>query len=423
MLKIASVVCMVLLATGAHAQTPAVAAPPPAEAAAQRAVQAAELTAANTRSFRLSATEISGPGAEFLTAQTARSQFVLLGEAHFDHDIPIFARGLYAMLARAHGFDRLVVENDPIAMATVDGFGGDLARTADLARRYPTHIGFASDQDLHLYAAAAERSRPGHPALWGIEQAQGAARYLELLEPLAPAGAVREEVSALLAQARTHDTRETMSAFLHDDATMTARLEALATAWAPTAGTEPDRLLNALIHTTVIYGYNRRAGAGERVGLYNNTERETLFRENFLRHYRADAVGDRRPRAMFKMGGWHMYRGKSPGQAYTIANLAHELAYMNGMEAYGISVVSVGGYATALTDLPAWMQPLLPATLPEGPIVLDLRPLKPWAGLFAAMVPEADRWQLRDFIHGHDALVVLPASRKATWDLTGFPEP
>ena len=47
---------------------------------------------------------------------------------------------------------------------------------------------------------------------------------------------------------------------------------------------------------------------------------------------------------MFKFGAWHMYRGKSPGQAYTIAN---------GGEAYGLYVVSLGGYTKDPSELPA----------------------------------------------------------------------
>ena len=397
-------------------------APPAGPTPAEHAAAAAALLAENTRRFDLSAEGLTGAGADFLRERTARSQFVLLGEAHLDHDTPVFALGLYRLLQSSHGFDRLVVENDPLAMEAVDAAAGDLDQVAALARRYPTHIGFASDQDLRLYAAAAEGSRPGAPAVWGIEQAQGGDRYLEELADLAPA-AVRARVTELRDEARARGGRDQMSLFLHDDATLVPRLEALRADWAPADGSRAAVLLDGLIRSAVIYSYNRRANAGEPVGLYNNTEREQLFREQFIARYRADSAGGRTPRALFKMGGWHMYRGKSPGQAYTIANLAHELAFLNGMDAYAINIVPVGGYATDLSVFPAWMRPLLPAVLPEGPVVIDLRPLKPRAGLFANQAPEGDRWQTRDFIQSFDALVILPNSAKATWDLTGFPVP
>lgn len=414
--------CLALAATSAVAQTPA--APPalPAPTAAERAATAAALLAANVHPFVLSADGLTGEGADFLRERTARSQFVLLGEAHFDHDTPVFALGLYRLLQQAHGFDRLVVENDPLAMEAVDAAQGDLDQVTALARRYPTHIGFASDQDLQLYAAVAAGSRPGAPAVWGIEQAQGADRYLEELATLAP-DSVRARVTALLEEAKAKGSRDQASAFLHDDATLVPRLEALRADWAPAEGSRAADLLNSLTRSAVIYSYNRRGGAGEPVGLYNNTEREQLFRENFVARYRADSANGRIPRAMFKMGGWHMYRGKSPGQAYTVANLAHELAFLNGMNAYAINIVPVGGEAADLSVFPAWMRPLLPATLPDGPVVIDLRPLKPRSGLFSGQAPEIDRWQTRDFLQSFDAIVLLPTSSKATWDLTGFPAP
>lgn len=61
--------------------------------------------------------------------------------------------------------------------------------------------------------------------------------------------------------------------------------------------------------------------------------------------------------------------------------------------------------------------------MPTTPVVIDLRALRPYARDFTSQVAAADQWQLRDFIHSTDALVILPGSRKATWDLTGFPAP
>ena len=92
------------------------------------------------------------------------------------------------------------------------------------------------------------------------------------------------------------------------------------------------------------------------------------------------------------------------------------------MDAYGICVMPIGGYGT-WDDVEAWMKPLLPKTPPTAPILIDLRPLKPYARPLREFVAPADQWQLRDFLQGYDALVILPNSAKATWDLTGFPVP
>ena len=54
--------------------------------------------------------------------------------------------------------------------------------------------------------------------------------------------------------------------------------------------------------------------------------------------------------------------------------------------------------------------------------MFDLRALQPTANLFVNQVPVEQRPALRDFIYSFDALVILPNSRKASFDRTGFPE-
>lgn len=381
------------------------------------------LLAANTRPFRLAPGAIDGPGVDFLLGQLANAQFVLLGESHHDRDVPVFAGALFARLQQERGFRYLVVEQDPLAMEAMNGFHGDVAKAAALVRRYPPHIGFASDADLALLAAVSKGSKPGDPVIWGVEQAQGATRYLEELVTLAPTPAARTAAQALHDEARAKETREAQAAFLHDDATALPRLKALQAAFSARPGSRADRLLTGLVTSAEIYSYNRRAIAGERVGLYNNTEREALFKRTFMADYRRAAKGGALPRAMFKFGSWHMYRGRSPGSAFTIGNFAHEFAIANGMEAYGVDVVPVGDGYQALADIAPWMSVFFPDGAPGTPVILDLRPLKPYARAFTSQVELAQQWELRDYLHGHDAVVVLPGSRKATWDLTGFPVP
>jgi len=388
--------------------------------AAQVPVDTANLIARHSHPFTLDENDrIAGPGAEHLRRETRAAQYLLFGEDHHDHDTPRLATAIYRMLREAHGYDVLVVEQDPLAIEAINQppLRGDLKQIAALARRYPAHIGFASDQDL---AFLADASRQG--PVWGVEQAQGATRYLEELEALADSEPLKARVTALLQEARSKERRETQGVFIHDDPTTLPRLEKLQAAYGAAPGSRAAELLAALVETARIYSYNRRGMAGEYVGLYNNTEREALFKRHFIRRYKATAQGAEPLKAMFKFGSWHMYRGKSPGQAYTIGNFAHEHAIWNGLEAYGIYVIALGGHST-WADVPAWLRPLLPAEPPKGPLLIDLRPLKPYGRPLRDSVAEADQWQLRDLLQGFDAIVILPDSRKATWALTGFPAP
>lgn len=389
-------------------------------AMAQEPLDTRALVARHSHPFTLDdANALAGPGAEHLRRETARAQYFLFGEDHHDHDTPRLAIGIYRMLRQAHGFDVLVVEQDPLAIEAINQppLRGDVKQIAALARRYPMHLGFASDQDL---AFLADASRQG--PVWGVEQAQGVDRYLEELRRLAANDALETRIAVLLAEARAKEKRETPGAFIHDDPTTLPRLEKLQADFGAAPGSRAAELLAALVETARIYSYNRRGMAGEYVGLYNNTEREALFKRHFVRRYNAAAPDGQPLKAMFKFGSWHMYHGKSPGQAYTIGNFAHEHAIWSGLEAYGIYVIALGGHA-AWTDVPAWLRPLLPAKPPKGPLLIDLRPLKPYARPLRESVAEADQWQLRDLLQGFDAIVILPDSRKASWALTGFPAP
>lgn len=400
------------LAVALHAQKP----PPPDPAVVLRE---------NTHAFTLTPeSTITGPGADFLIKATADAQFFLFGEDHHDRDTPLLASAIYRLLHKQHGFEHAVVEQDPlgIEMLLAPGVRGDLKRMGEAVRRYPTSIGFASDQDLQFLAEAATATR-GPEAVWGIEQVQSATLHLSELERLAPDARRKEMVASLLTDARASESdRAKMVEFLAKDPNTLARLQELQKAFGAKAGSKADALLTGLVKSAEIYSYYRRAEAGEMVGLYNNTVREDWLKRGFLARYRAAARGGKLPKAFFKFGSWHMIRGRNPGGAWTTSNLAHEFATANGKVGYGIDVVAYGGYS-AYADAPAWLRPLLPPAPPETPVLIDLKPLRPIARLFTEQVEEKHRPRLRDEINGFEALVVLPNSAKATWELTGFPVP
>ncbi len=380
----------------------------------------AELRAKNAHAFAFDEASLSGLGWDVLKAATAHSQFVLVGEEHGDKLTPIFVQALYGSLHRAHGFDRVALEQDPVAMqlACAPERKGNVKAVADLSRRYPTLFEFSSDQDLALIAMACALGRGPDP-VWGLEQALGSERYLEELETLAPNPAVKATVSELLVRARTIEKdRRGYSKFLHDDPKTQERLEALQRAFGAKPGTRADFLLSGLVKSAEIFGYNRRAGEGEWVGLFNNTEREAQFKRNFALRYR-EALKDGPAKVLFKFGSWHMYRGRSPGGAFTIASFAHELAIYGGGDAYGLLVLPG---STKWAELDAWMMPLLPAIRPDQPTLVDLRALRPYQRLYRLQVEEKDQWQLRDLINAFDAIVILPPGPEAEWTMTGFPK-
>jgi hypothetical protein len=196
-------------------------------------------------------------------------------------------------------------------------------------------------------------------------------------------------------------------------------LAGLAAEFRSPAGSIAAQLQARLAKSAEIFGYYRRAEAGEFVGLYNNTVREETLKENFLQRYRTLAARGDVPKAMFKFGANHLYHGKNPTQAFPIGNLAHEMAIAQGSKAYGIFVIMLGAGYRTYEDYPAWMLPLLPATEPRTPTLVDLRALRPYQRLLKETTAPADLWQQRALLHGYDAIVVLPDSRPGQRQLGG----
>ncbi len=380
----------------------------------------ATLLAAASQPVTVGADGLEGPGWRTIQRETANSQFVLVGEGHNDALTVAFADALYESLRSARGFNYLALEQDPLAMelACARDRRGNAEALGALSRAHPSLFAFSGDGDLRLVARACALSTTSTP-VWGLEQAVGVDIYLERLAAQAPNAAARSQAMALLDQARKVGAARTgRSALLHDDPETLPRLEALARAYQARPGSTADWMLQRLIRSAAIFGYDRRAGEGEWVGLLNNTEREAEFKRNFVRQYRA-AIGNGRalPKVMFKFGSGHMYRGRGPFAAFTIGNFAHEFAISNGMDAYGILVFPG---AAPWGDLPAWIKVLAPAERPTQPLLIDLRALRNYQRLFRLQVPEAEQADFRDLINGYDALVFLPEGQGESFDLTGF---
>ena len=352
---------------------------------------------------------------------------MLIGEQHHDRSTPLFARTLYEVLRREDGFSHLAVEQDPlgIELALSPDRRGSAAAIAAGLKRWPTLLGFASDQDLALLADAGA-SVAGPDAIWGVEQAQSPVRYLEELVALAPPGDVRDAVAPLLVRARAEDrTRTDFGKFLAYDRQTLPELQLLAGRWSPAPGSRARALLDGLLASAEIYDdYVRGKAEHDPVlGYRNATVREEWLKAQFTRRYRAAAADGSNPRVMFKFGDNHIRRGVGTTGAWTLGTFAADLATYDGMTSVGILVVPIGSDIANWQGLPAELRPLLPRTAPVGPVLVDLAALRPRAERLLQATPATSREATRALLFGFDAIVVLPVSAHATWQLTGFPPP
>jgi hypothetical protein len=376
-----------VLATAAGAQDP-------------EPIDAAALVGKHSRALAYADRNLTGAGADFLERATADSQFVLLGESHYRREVPLFAGALFRMLRSKHGYHHLAVEQDQLAI--------------EEALK-------PSDQDLEFLADVGTLE-PGSTAICGLEQATGPVRYLDELASLAPDADTKAVVDRAQARALRLDPEPKYTVNFLADAATPAELDGLRARFADKAGARATELLLALAKSSEIFGYYRRAEAGEPVGLFNNTVREEWIKRQFIACHRIALASEPLPKVLFKFGNNHMYRGKNPTQAYPIGNFAHEFAIWNGMRAYGIDVVSLPAQSP-YEDIPAWQRLLLPAQPPARAIVIDLQAMRPLQRLLRQQVSVEDQWMFRDYINGFDAIVVLPGDRDADMKLSGLKPP
>ena len=380
----------------------------------------ADLVARNSYTFEYSVTMLRGAGADFLRGQTAGTQFVLLGEDHMDHATPLFAGALFACCTTRMGTvtwwsSRIRWRSKTRCSPTSGAMRSGLPRMPVAIRPCTSSTPTRTSRFSPRWAASYRAS----DAIWGVEQATGATRYLEELVALAPDAVARERAAALLAAATAADPGPRYSVNWLVAATTPDDVAGLAAVYPAPAGSRAARLLAGLAKSAEIFGYYRRAEAGEYVGLYNNTVREEVLKSNFLERYRAAATQERMPRAMFKFGGNHLYHGKNPTQAFPIGNLAHEMAIANDTAAFGLFVIMLGDGYRSYDDYPAWLRPLLPAEAPSAPTIVDLRALRPYQRLFREGVAPDQVWEQRALLHGYDAIVILPGSREGVRMLGG----
>jgi hypothetical protein len=393
-------------------------------AAAQTSVETpapATLVFNNTYAFDYKHNSLSGLGADFLRGVTANSQFVLFGEEHMDYEVPRFAAALFSMLHNAHDFSILVVEQDPVAMedALAPDRRGSAEKMALWANTYPSLFEFDSDQDLEFIAMVSGLVS-GPNAIWGIEQSTGVARYLDELAKLAPNEPARDAARQLLAEVWQADPGPTYSVNFLADLNSPAKLDALAQQFDADPSSRAGSLLLGLTTSAEIFGYYTRAVQGEYVGLYNNTVREAWMKQQFRSYYLAVAADGSMPKAMFKFGSNHMVHGRNLTQAFPTGNLAHELAIMNGADAYGLMVLPFGpDYVDYATGLPAALRPLLPVSAPLEPTLVDLRALRRFQKLFHQQLEPVHKQEMLTYLHGYDAIVLLPNSKPATYTLGG----
>jgi hypothetical protein len=168
------------------------------------------------------------------------------------------------------------------------------------------------------------------------------------------------------------------------------------------AGSEQEQILDALARR--IYGDKF------------DQERGDVFRQLFLKNYRtAQAAGEKKPRVMFRFGGYHGKRGLMTEYfSTTLANFIAEFGFIEGASMLNISFIACSDVASdgnggqinpprtcELGEIP-WVKPFR-SVAEHTWTLFDLRELR--RGLKEGKLNVAR--ELQDVIAGYDAVVLL----------------
>jgi hypothetical protein len=363
---------------------------------------------------------LSGPGAQVLAEAAAGAQFVALGEPHNVKQVPHLTTTLFDLLKERYGFDYVAIEAGPvITRVAASGARRGIADSVyALARRYPNAFAFNTDQELAMIAAVARAAKTSIPPVWGVDQAFGALHVLERLAALAPGVEARRVVERVVEHARPFEaTRAPGERRYISRMARSQDLAELRRVFAPAPRTEADMLLRTLETSHRIYQNNIRASPTVLTGYESNREREEYMKQNFMENYRAAvAAGDSLPRVLLKLGHWHTIRGANWGNVHTLGNFVAELARANGRESLHVALYlnNASGDYGVLSQY-ADYKPFAEAADPSGLVLLDLRPLRPYAAAnrIAGLTEEQRR-----IIFGFDLALLIGGAERGTFTRT-----
>ena len=369
---------------------------------------------------------LRGPGADWITRESANAQFVLIGEDHGMAQPPQIAAALWNAPAGA-AFRQLVVETGPNAAAAMEQALREAPEgLAKLNARYPTAIPYFTWREDGDLAATAIASQP-NDTLCGVDQefilsGRPLFRRLSTMAPDASAAKLARRFAT-----RDDALYAEMVGQRNPDAALLTRLEprefdALRQAFA--GRDDAQALISDIAASAEIY----RLQSSDPVR--SNTLRSALMKRNFMRCLSRVQADGSTSRVLFRMGAFHVGRGRNPLGLFDLGNLASELAQSRGSTSLHLLVIAAGGRVNrwfpfapddaakhaaynAAEELGAvGARPLLEAadaTASTSWLLFPLRPLRTQPALRRSGGELFDH-----LVFGYDAVIVVPEAQAAT---------
>lgn len=408
----AGAILLLLFTLGRAAQQPAKYATDSPEQ--QQAI--AEAMKQHTYSISLRDRVLSGTGMDFLVQNTTNAQFVLFGEEHNVKELPEFLEAYFRYLHQEGNFNYLAIESDPLSahLASIQPLRGNEAALNEYAAEYPNAFTFATDQELRMILAATRVSDGPVDAVWGLDQSFGVLHALDRLSAL-PGFHPTPKFEGLHKNAEQRDSKRFGKDVPHymSEVVRLEDLEELRKEQAPAEGSEAQFILDNLVSSSKIYGYQLRGARGEPTGYASGYMREEQMKQLFLREYRgAEARGEHNPKVLLKLGHWHSRRGSGPSYLQTLGNFVTEFATANGTQAFTVGVYLRGPWRDVAAQ--DGMKPIALATDPAKWSIIDFRSVRP---VVAGSRLGGINPNLLSHLYGFDAALVIGPATPATYTI------
>ncbi len=349
----------------------------------------------NTYAVSLEGLSLTGSGAELIQDLSEGTQFVALGEEHNNVHIPGIATAIFKDLKERHGYQYLMVEQDPVMMEifSKSPARGDLDAIMTLARTYPMGVTFDTDQELEMLADIGRISTVESDVIWGCDQGSGVTHALdELLGEISDEKAIAAVKAFRSRSAEKEAVRDFSKGHFIYDTNVDEYVE-LKKQVKPAAGSRAEWILDVLINSSQIFDYYENGKQNRLPGYYeNNRFREEHLKDLCLAKYRKAEKTGPLPKAMMKFGTWHIFEGLSPTRMHTIGDFFSNVARFNGQKFLSIHFVSRPENPDEAMDQYGFIWPFIRDLKEDEFAVIDLRPFRRYPNRVLIEKTEGEEW-------------------------------
>jgi hypothetical protein len=391
---------------------------------ADDSIEFEELLKKHSHSISLNEGKLDGPGADLIMRAAEDTQFVGLGEEHYNYIIPDITTAIFTELQDRYGYQYFMTEQDPAMMETIsrEPARGDRSKVNALAQEYPLGVTFNSDEELTMLADIGRISTASFDPIWGCDQASGVTHVLDrLVSELEDESSIVAVQNLRKVSADEESTRDYANGHYIFDAPTSAFTELKSEVDVP-AGSQAEWLIDTVINSSKIFGFYKNGNDGELPGYYeNNRFREEHLKDLCLAKYREAEKTEPLPRALMKFGSWHLFEGLSPTRVHTIGDFFSNIARFNDQEFLSVYFVSRPANPEEHMKDIGFLWPFIENLSSDAFTVVDLRPFRRYPNRNLVEKAAGDEWKSayrEDFmrlVYGYDLIFYVGETQSATF--------